>query len=211
MARVCRLCFLPEEGLLRALTSKTIEVGPRKEKTTIKLKDHQAYDARDALAKAFYGQLFNWLVATINSHIKCDRKEVKASVGVLDIFGFECFDHNSFEQLCINYTNETLQQQFNQFVFKMEQKEYSKEGIEWSFVEFPDNQDCLDLIEGKKKGLLTMLDDECRMGIRGTDANYASRLYKEHTETERFEADSHMRTKLCFAVKHYAGQASLFC
>ncbi|CAM9512746.1 unnamed protein product, partial [Ectocarpus fasciculatus] len=112
----------------------------------------------------------------------------------------------SFEQLCINYTNETLQQQFNQFVFKMEQKEYSKEGIEWSFVEFPDNQDCLDLIEGKKKGLLTMLDDECRMGIRGTDANYASRLYKEHAETERFEADSAMRTKLCFAVKHYAGQ-----
>ncbi|CAM9473023.1 unnamed protein product, partial [Ectocarpus sp. 13 AM-2016] len=75
------------------------------EKTTIKLKDHQAYDARDALAKAFYGQLFNWLVATINSHINCDRKEVKASVGVLDIFGFECFEHNSFEQLCINYTN----------------------------------------------------------------------------------------------------------
>ncbi|CAM9681789.1 unnamed protein product, partial [Ectocarpus fasciculatus] len=94
MARVCRLCYLPEEGLLRALTSKTIEVGPRKEKTTIKLKDHQAYDARDALAKAFYGQLFNWLVATINSHINCDRKEVKASVGVLDIFGFECFEHN---------------------------------------------------------------------------------------------------------------------
>ncbi|CAM9751488.1 unnamed protein product, partial [Ectocarpus sp. 12 AP-2014] len=206
MARVCRLCYLPEDGLLRALTSKTIEVGPRKEKTTIKLKDHQAYDARDALAKAFYGQLFNWLVATINSHINCDRKEVKASVGVLDIFGFECFEHNSFEQLCINYTNETLQQQFNQFVFKMEQKEYSKEGIEWSFVEFPDNQDCLDLIEGKKKGLLTMLDDECRMGIRGTDANYASRLYKEHAETERFDADSAMRTKLCFAVKHYAGQ-----
>ncbi|CAN0421516.1 unnamed protein product, partial [Hapterophycus canaliculatus] len=68
------------------------------------------------------------------------------------------------------------------------------------------SQDCLDLIEGKKKGLLTMLDDECRMGIRGTDANYASRLYREHEETDRFEADSAMRTKLCFAVKHYAGQ-----
>ncbi|CAM9710314.1 unnamed protein product, partial [Ectocarpus sp. 8 AP-2014] len=205
LARVCRLCYLPAEGLLRALTSKTIEVGPRKEKTTIKLTDHQAYDARDALAKAFYGQLFNWLVATINSHINCDRRQVKASVGVLDIFGFECFEHNSFEQLCINYTNETLQQQFNQFVFKMEQKEYSKEGIEWSFVEFPDNQDCLDLIEGKKKGLLTMLDDECRLGIRGTDANYFSRLYREHGEAERFEADSAMRTKLCFSIKHYAG------
>ncbi|CAM9387457.1 unnamed protein product, partial [Sphacelaria rigidula] len=166
----------------------------------------QAYDARDALAKAFYGQLFNWLVATINTHIRCERKEVKASIGVLDIFGFECFEHNSFEQLCINYTNETLQQQFNQFVFKMEQKEYTKEGIQWSFVEFPDNQDCLDLIEGKQKGLLTMLDDECRMGIRGTDENYASRLYKEHENSDRFFADKPLKVKLCFAVKHYAGQ-----
>lgn len=69
-------------------------------------------------------------------------------------------------------------------------------------------QDCLDLIEGKQKGLLTMLDDECRMGIRGTDANYASRLYKEHEESSRFEADSALRTKLCFAVTHYAGRVS---
>ncbi|CAM9769459.1 unnamed protein product [Choristocarpus tenellus] len=99
MARVCRLCYLPEAGLLNALTMKTIEVGPRKEKTTIKLKDHQAstilaYDARDALAKAFYGRLFDWLVGTINRNISCDKKNVKASIGVLDIFGFECFEHN---------------------------------------------------------------------------------------------------------------------
>lgn len=70
-------------------------------------------------------------------------------------------------------------------------------------------KDCLDLIEGKQKGLLTMLDDECRMGIRGTDANYASRLYKEHLDTPRFEADNALMTKLCFAVKHYAGQVGL--
>ncbi|CAM9926162.1 unnamed protein product, partial [Choristocarpus tenellus] len=112
----------------------------------------------------------------------------------------------SFEQLCINYTNETLQQQFNQFVFKMEQKEYTKEGIEWSFVEFPDNQDCLDLIEGKGNGLLTMLDDECRMGIRGTDSNYALRLYKTHENNSRFAVDNAMKTAMCFAVKHYAGE-----
>ncbi|CAN0283439.1 unnamed protein product, partial [Discosporangium mesarthrocarpum] len=206
LARVCRLCYLPEAGLLRAMTSKTIEVGPRREKTTIQLKDHQAYDARDALAKALYGRLFDWLVGNINLNISCEKKNVKSSISILDIFGFECFEHNSFEQLCINYTNETLQQQFNQFVFKMEQKEYTKEGIGWSFVEFPDNQDCLDLIEGKGNGLLTMLDDECRMGIRGTDHNYALRLYKEHEKTERFGADNALKTAMCFAVVHYAGE-----
>ncbi|CAM9585491.1 unnamed protein product [Ascophyllum nodosum] len=206
VGRVCRLCHLPEEGLVRALTRRTIEVGPRREKMTIKLKENQAYDARDALAKAFYGKLFSWLAATVNSHIKCDKKDVKGSVGVLDIFGFECFERNSFEQLCINYTNEALQQQFNQFVFKMDQKEYTKEKIKWTLVDFPDNKDCLDLIESKPKGLLTMLDDECRMGSRGSDANYASRLYKEHADTPRFEADSAMVNNLSFAVKHDAGQ-----
>ncbi|CAM9289004.1 unnamed protein product, partial [Phaeothamnion confervicola] len=166
---------------------------------------YRAFDARDALAKALYGRLFDYIVAAINCNIACERKDVRASVGVLDIFGFECFKHNSFEQLCINYTNETLQQQFNQFVFKMEQKEYTKEGIEWSFIEFPDNQDCLDLIEGRPKGLMAMLDDECRMGIRGTDSNYASRLYKEHMGVGRFVADDHMKSTLTFGVRHYAG------
>ena len=92
-----------------------------------------------------------------------DPAQVKANIGVLDIFGFECFVHNSFEQLCINYTNETLQQQFNQYIFKMEQVEYQTEKIEWSFIEFPDNQDCLDLIENKVSGILAMVDDECRL------------------------------------------------
>jgi len=78
---------------------------------------------------------------------------VRADIGVLDIFGFECFQNNSFEQLCINYTNETLQQHFNQFVFKMEQTEYQREKISWSFIEFPDNQDCLDLIDLKPTGI----------------------------------------------------------
>lgn len=208
LSHVCRLACLPKDGLEMALTQKTIEIGAKQEIHTIKLKPHQGYEARDALAKAIYGQLFTYVVFTINSNISCPKKDVRASIGVLDIFGFECFETNSFEQLCINYTNETLQQQFNQFVFKMEQKEYTREGIEWSFVEFPDNQDCLDLIEGKPQGLLAMLDDECRMGIRGTDKNYASRLYKEHTSNPRFAADAGNQIKLQFVLKHYAGPVS---
>jgi myosin-5 len=124
----------------------------------------QASDARDALAKAIYGRIFDWIVSTINLSIQVeDPAHVRANIGVLDIFGFECFVHNSFEQLCINYTNETLQQQFNQYIFKMEQVEYQAEKIEWSFIEFPDNQDCLDLIENKVSGILAMIDDECRL------------------------------------------------
>jgi myosin-5 len=123
----------------------------------------QAGDARDALSKTIYGRLFDWIVRKINESIVVDSKLVRSSIGVLDIFGFECFAHNSFEQLCINYTNETLQQQFNQFVFKMEQIEYQKERIEWSFIEFPDNQDCLDLIEHKVRGSLCVVCSDMRV------------------------------------------------
>ncbi len=203
---VCKLASLPRDKLVRALTEKTLEIGSILEVHTIQLKEQQAYDARDALSKALYGKLFDYVVKMINKSISCPEKDVRSSVGVLDIFGFECFQLNSFEQLCINYTNETLQQQFNQFVFKMEQQEYTKEGIDWDFVEFPDNQDCLDLIESRPSGILSMLDDECRMGIRGTDANFANRLYKTHQDTSRFEASTRQRTAFAFSLFHYAGE-----
>ena len=144
---VSDLLGLDPRDLQTTLTVRTITA--RHETYDKKLTTSQASDARDALAKAIYGRLFDVIVSTINLSIRVDKEVVKANIGVLDIFGFECFLHNSFEQLCINYTNETLQQQFNQYIFKVEQAEYRAERIEWSFIEFPDNQECLDLIEHK--------------------------------------------------------------
>ena len=156
----CTLCAVDHDNLVTAITTKTMVT--RFETITKMLRPQQAADARDALCKILYSRMFDWIVMKINENLVCDEKLVEASISVLDIFGFECFKRNSFEQLCINFTNEKLQQQFNSFVFKMEQAEYEREGIQWSFNDFPDNQDCLTLIESRKpEGILSMLDDEC--------------------------------------------------
>ncbi|PNX82020.1 myosin-H heavy chain-like protein, partial [Trifolium pratense] len=118
-----------------------------RDETIIKCLDPEAATlSRDALAKVVYSRLFDWLVDKINNSIGQDP-DSKSLIGVLDIYGFESFKSNSFEQFCINLTNEKLQQHFNQHVFKMEQEEYKKEEIDWSYIEFVDNQDILDLIE----------------------------------------------------------------
>lgn len=199
---VADLLGVQREDLASALTSRLITA--RSETVVKKLSPVQASDARDALAKGIYGRIFDWIVRTINTSIEVDSASIRADIGVLDIFGFECFKSNSFEQLCINYTNETLQQQFNQFVFKMEQKEYELEKIEWSFISFPDNQDCLDLIEHRQKGLLAYLDDECRLP-GATDEKLASRLYKSFESNARFSATPAQKRDSMFCIKHYAG------
>lgn len=190
------------EPLLFALTTRIIVA--RNETYEKKLKPQECLAARDALAKALYGKIFDWIVVTINQNIQVEESKIRANIGVLDIFGFECFKENSFEQLCINYTNETLQQQFNQFVFKMEQAEYSKEKIEWSFIEFPDNQECLDLIEHRTTGILAMLDDVCKLP-EATDEKFANRLYKDLKSHPRFGFTASQKSNLQFSVNHYAG------
>lgn len=199
------LCGVPQQALLFAITQRIIVA--RDEQYAKKLTPAQASDAKDALAKALYGRIFDWIVLTINSSIVVDRKQVRADVGVLDIFGFECFKYNSFEQLCINYTNETLQQQFNQFVFKMEQAEYEKEKIEWSFIAFPDNQECLDLIEHRLNGIIAMLDDECRLP-KATDEKFANRMYASLKDHPRFSATAAQKRNCEFSVNHYAGMVN---
>lgn len=160
--------------------------------------------SRDALAKTIYSRLFDWLVDKINNSIGQDPN-AKSIIGVLDIYGFESFKINSFEQLCINLTNEKLQQHFNQHVFKMEQEEYTKEEINWSYVEFVDNQDVLDLIEKKPGGIIALLDEAC-MFPKATHETFAQKMYQTYKGHKRFSKPKLARTD--FTINHYAGDVT---
>lgn len=159
----------------------------------------QAIGARDALAKHIYAELFGWIVTVINGSLQA-LSPAQCFIGVLDIYGFETFEVNSFEQFCINYANEKLQQQFNQHVFKLEQEEYLKEDIEWTFIDFYDNQPCIDLIE-TKLGILDLLDEECRMP-KGSDASWAEKLYAKCGKSKHFEKPRFGTT--AFLIHHFA-------
>lgn len=163
-----------------------------------------ALGSRDALAKTIYSRLFDWLVDKINISIGQDPNS-KSLIGVLDIYGFESFKFNSFEQFCINFTNEKLQQHFNQHVFKMEQEEYTKEEINWSYIEFVDNQDVLDLIEKKPGGIIALLDEAC-MFPKSTHETFAQKLYQTFKNNKRFIKPKLSRTD--FTISHYAGEVT---
>ncbi|XP_026449796.1 myosin-11-like [Papaver somniferum] len=158
--------------------------------------------SRDGLAKTIYSRLFDWLVDKINFSIGQDPNS-KSLIGVLDIYGFESFKTNSFEQFCINFTNEKLQQHFNQHVFKMEQEEYTKEEIDWSYIEFVDNQDVLDLIEKKPGGIIALLDEAC-MFPKSTHETFCQKLYQTFKVHKRFIKPKLSRTN--FTLAHYAGE-----
>ncbi|XP_071452238.1 unconventional myosin-Va isoform X1 [Hetaerina americana] len=159
----------------------------------------QAQAARDALAKHVYACLFNWIVQVVNKTLESTIKTHKF-IGVLDIYGFETFEINSFEQFCINYANEKLQQQFNQHVFKLEQEEYLKEEIDWKFIDFCDNQPCIDLIESKL-GILDLLDEECRMP-KGTDQSWADKLFERCAKWKHFAKPRFSNS--AFVIRHFA-------
>ncbi|KAI4335254.1 hypothetical protein L6164_013918 [Bauhinia variegata] len=163
-----------------------------------------AVGSKDALAKTIYSRLFDWLVEKINISIGQDPNS-KSIIGVLDIYGFESFKFNSFEQFCINFTNEKLQQHFNQHVFKMEQEEYTKEEINWSYIEFVDNQDVLDLIEKKPGGIISLLDEAC-MFPKSTHETFAQKLYQTFKNDKRFIKPKLSRTS--FTINHYAGEVT---
>ncbi|GMH02537.1 hypothetical protein Nepgr_004376 [Nepenthes gracilis] len=177
------------------------EIVTRDETITKYLDPESAALSRDALAKIVYSRLFDWIVDKINSSIGQDPTS-KFKIGVLDIYGFESFKTNSFEQFCINLTNEKLQQHFNQHVFKMEQEEYEKEEINWSYIEFIDNQDVLDLIEKKPGGIIALLDEAC-MFPRSTHETFAQKLYQTFKNNKRFSKPKLSRTD--FIISHYAG------
>ncbi|XP_026862383.2 unconventional myosin-Vb [Electrophorus electricus] len=166
----------------------------------------QATNARDALAKHIYAFLFDWIVEQINKALYTSTKQ-HSFIGVLDIYGFETFEINSFEQFCINYANEKLQQQFNSHVFKLEQEEYMKEQIPWTLIDFYDNQPCIDLIEAKL-GILDLLDEECKVP-KGTDQNWAQKLYSKHLSREHFEKPR--MSNISFIVVHFADKVEYQC
>lgn len=182
---------------------KRVMVTPE-EVITRTLDPEGALGSRDALAKTIYSRLFDWIVEKINSSIGQDPNS-KSIIGVLDIYGFESFKQNSFEQFCINFTNEKLQQHFNQHVFKMEQEEYEKEKINWSYIEFVDNQDVLDLIEKKPGGIIALLDEAC-MFPKSTHETFAQKLYQTFAKNKRFIKPKLSRTN--FTISHYAGEVA---
>ncbi|CAI0433995.1 unnamed protein product [Linum tenue] len=179
-----RVMITPEEVIKRSLDPQSAAI------------------SRDGLAKTIYSRLFDWLVDKINNSIGQDPTS-KCLIGVLDIYGFESFKTNSFEQFCINFTNEKLQQHFNQHVFKMEQEEYTKEQINWSYIEFVDNQDVLDLIEKKPGGIIALLDEAC-MFPKSTHETFSNKLYQTFKSHKRFIKPKLSRTD--FTISHYAGE-----
>jgi small GTP-binding protein len=198
-ANACKLTGVEQEKLQKALCNKTTIT--RSETITSPVNVRTASENRDALARAMYGMLFNFIVHTANQSIGY-LENVKVFVGVLDIFGFECFKMNSFEQLCINFTNERLQQFFNQYVFKLEEQLYDREGIPWDPLDFPDNQDAVDILQAKATGIFAILDEECVVPA-GNDQGFCNKLIKQHKGHRRFDE---IKTKPSwFVIKHFAG------
>ncbi|XVE84815.1 hypothetical protein DITRI_Ditri17bG0043100 [Diplodiscus trichospermus] len=195
--------FMCDEKSLEDSLCKRVIV-TRGESITKSLDPDAATVSRDALAKIVYSKLFDWLVDKINVSISQDPGS-KFLIGVLDIYGFESFKTNSFEQFCINLTNEKLQQHFNQHVFKMVQEEYKKEEIDWSYIDFVDNQDILDLIEKKPGGIIALLDEAC-MFPRSTHETFAQKLYQTFKDHKRFSKPKLARTD--FTICHYAGDVT---
>uniref|UniRef100_UPI0037E8FDDE unconventional myosin-Vb isoform X3 n=1 Tax=Semicossyphus pulcher TaxID=241346 RepID=UPI0037E8FDDE len=171
-----------------------------------KMSSKQANNARAALAKHIYARMFDWIVEHINMSLQTSFKQ-HSFIGVLDIYGFETFEVNSFEQFCINYANEKLQQQFNSHVFKLEQEEYMKEQIPWTLIDFYDNQPCIDLIEARL-GILDLLDEECKVP-KGTDQNWAQKLYKQHSSSAHFQKPRMSNTS--FIIIHFADKVEYQC
>ncbi|KAM6155005.1 unconventional myosin-Ia [Erethizon dorsatum] len=208
-----KIVGLKSEELERALCSRTMET--TKEKVVTVLNVIQAQYARDALAKNIYSRLFNWLINRINESIKVGTGEKKKVMGVLDIYGFEILENNSFEQFVINYCNEKLQQVFIELTLKEEQEEYKREGIPWTRVDYFDNGIICNLIEHNQRGILAMLDEEClRPGVV-SDSTFLAKLNQLFSKHSHYESKvtqnaqrqyDHSMGLSCFRICHYAGK-----
>lgn len=198
------------------MTSRTIRTGNQAINTPLNLVD--AVASRDAFCKSLYSGLFDWIVAELNKSMAPKAGSGKGlTLGVLDIYGFEIFDDNSFEQFCINWCNEKLQQYFIELTLKSEQEEYAREGIAWTPVEYFDNRVICDMIEKKPGGILAILDEDCLLA-NSTDMSFLEKLTKnmgvnKHFKTQASEQKAGVKgaAKLQrdqFIIAHYAGDVA---
>ncbi|XP_018535912.1 myosin-10 isoform X5 [Lates calcarifer] len=204
--KLCHLLGINVLEFTRAILTPRIKVG--REYVQKAQTKEQADFAVEALAKATYERLFRWLVHRINRALDRRQRQGASFIGILDIAGFEIFQLNSFEQLCINYTNEKLQQLFNHTMFILEQEEYQREGIEWNFIDFGlDLQPCIDLIErpAHPPGVLALLDEECWFP-RATDRSFVEKLSTEQCSHPKFFKSKQPRGEADFSIIHYAGK-----
>ncbi|KAL0100752.1 hypothetical protein PUN28_019257 [Cardiocondyla obscurior] len=200
--RVSKLLGVEQNDLVEALTSNSVMT--RGETITRNNTVAEARAARDAMAKGLYGRLFDWMVNQINCLLCFSRSPnyEPLAIGLLDIFGFENFPRNSFEQLCINIANEQIQYYFNQHIFTWEQQEYMAEGIPVDLVEFSDNRPVLDMLLSKPMGLLALLDEESRFP-RATNRTLIEKFHNN------IKSKFYVRPKsdaVCFAIHHFAGR-----
>ncbi|CAM4535801.1 unnamed protein product [Lepidochelys kempii] len=198
------LLSIGSEELQEALTSHCVVT---RGETIIRTNTvDKAADVRDAMSKALYGRLFSWIVNRINTLLQPDKNicnaESRMHVGILDIFGFENFTRNSFEQLCINIANEQIQFYFNQHIFALEQMEYQNEGIDATTVEYEDNRPLLDMFLQKPMGVLSLLDEESRFP-QATDLTLVDK-FEDNLRCKYFWRPK--RVELCFGIQHYAGK-----
>lgn len=170
LTQAAKMWSVSESSLRTELLTTTLTI--QKQRIVSKLNRTKALDARDSLCKAIYDHLFSWLVTTINKTI--DTAAFDSWIALLDIFGFENFEVNSFEQLCINLTNETLQGHYNHYIFTRDMEECRSEGIDITSITFPDNKPCIDMISGKG-GILALLDEECLLG-KATDLTFLHKI-----------------------------------
>uniref|UniRef100_A0A452UJH1 Unconventional myosin-VI n=1 Tax=Ursus maritimus TaxID=29073 RepID=A0A452UJH1_URSMA len=207
------LLGLDQDDLRVSLTTRvmlTTAGGTKGTVIKVPLKVEQANNARDALAKTVYSHLFDHVVNRVNQCFPFDTSSY--FIGVLDIAGFEYFEHNSFEQFCINYCNEKLQQFFNERILKEEQELYQKEGLGVNEVHYVDNQDCIDLIEAKLVGILDILDEENRLP-QPSDQHFTSAVHQKHKEhfrltiprKSKLAVHRNIRDDEGFIIRHFAG------
>ncbi|MCJ8736085.1 hypothetical protein PDJAM_G00254800 [Pangasius djambal] len=202
---ISELLEVKEEMLFEALTTrKTVTVG---ERLIVPYKLAEAGTVRDSMAKSLYGALFDWIVFRTN-HALLNNKDLEdsakiLSIGVLDIFGFEDYENNSFEQFCINYANERLQHYFNQHIFKLEQEEYRTEGISWHMIDYIDNTSCINLISKKPTALLHLLDEECNFP-QASNQTLLDKFKRQHEGNSYIEFPAVMEP--AFIIRHYAGK-----